>query len=322
MQVLVTCATGFLGSNVVKRLNERGIFPRMLVRPTSNRQNLANLQGEIVEGDLLDYASVKRALKGCEQLYHVAGFVSPRPSQRQRLYDSNVRATEVLLDAAAELGIPRIVYLGSTTAIGMSNGPYPIREDAPYNLGGTGIGYFEAKRAAELAVRKRIEAGMPIVSVYPGYCLGPGDVYLSSSRIITAFCKGQLFFAPQGGISFVDVRDAAEAVVLGMEKGRIGERYFAGGHNLTYREFFRILAKVSGRRPPRIVMPNWLLYVLCVLGEPLTDGDIFSRLFYMVMANYHWYDSSKAQQELGWTVRPIEETLRDALNWLQRAGYL
>jgi dihydroflavonol-4-reductase len=69
-------------------------------------------------------------------------------------------------------------------------------------------------------------------------------------------------------------------------------------------------------------MPNRLLYVLCVLGEPLTDGDIFSRLFYMVMANYHWYDSSKAQQELGWTVRPIEETLRDALNWLQRAGYL
>jgi len=322
MQVLVTGATGFLGSNVVKQLNKRGIFPRMLVRPKSNRQNLADLQGEIVEGDLLDPASVKRALKGCEQLYHIAGFVSPRPSQRQRLYDSNVQATEILLDAAAEAGIPRIVYLGSTTAIGMSNGPHPIREDAPYNLGGTGIGYFEAKRAAELAVRKRVEQGLPVISVYPGYCLGPGDVYLSSSRIITAFCKGQLFFAPQGGMSFVDVRDAAEAVVLGMERGRIGERYFAGGHNLTYRQFFKILAKVSGRRPPRIVMPNWVLYILCVLGEPLTDGDIFSRLFYVVMANYHWYDSSKAQQELGWTVRPIEETLRDALDWLQRTGYL
>ncbi len=322
MQALVTGATGFLGSNVVKRLNERGIFPRMLVRPTSNRRNLEALQGEIIEGDLLDYASVVRALQGCEQLYHIAGFVSPRPSQRKQLYDSNVRATEVLLDAAAEVGIRRIVYLGSTTAIGMSNGPYPIREDAPYNLGGTGIGYFEAKRAAEMAVRKRVEDGLPIVSIYPGYCLGPGDVYLSSSRIITAFCKGQLFFAPQGGMSFVDVRDAAEAVVLGMEKGRIGERYFAGGHNLTYRQFFKILAKVSGRRPLRIVMPNWLLYILCVLGEPLTDGDIFSRLFYMVMANYHWYDSSKAFQELGWTLRPIEETLRDALDWLQQAGYL
>ncbi len=86
MQALVTGATGFLGSNVVKRLNERGIFPRMLVRPTSNRRNLEALQGEIIEGDLLDYASVVRALQGCEQLYHIAGFVSPRPSQRKQLY--------------------------------------------------------------------------------------------------------------------------------------------------------------------------------------------------------------------------------------------
>lgn len=322
MQVLVTGATGFVGSHLVRRLNARGIRPRVLVRPTSNRYNLQDLDAEVIEGDLLDYASVVQALDGCTRLYHAAGFVSPRPSHRQRLFDSNVRATENAMDAAAEVGVERIVYLGSTTAIGVSEGPHPITEDAPYNLGGTGIGYFEAKRASELAVRRRIEDGLPVVSVYPGYCLGPGDVYLSSSRIITAFCKGQIFFAPKGGMTFVDVRDAAEALALGMEKGRIGERYFAGGYPLTYREFFERLASIDGRRAPRLTMPNWLLHVLCVIGEPLTDGDVFSRLFYMAMSRYHWYDSGKAQRELGWTMRPLDETLRDALAWLRQEGYI
>ncbi|RLC60186.1 MAG: NAD-dependent dehydratase, partial [Chloroflexota bacterium] len=249
MTTLVTGATGFIGSHVVRRLNKRGIRPRVLVRPTSNRVNLADLEIEIVEGDLLDPPSLIRALDGCEQLYHVAGYVSPRPSDRQRLFDSNVRGTINIMDAARETGVSRITYLGSTTGIGASEGPHPIDENAPYNLGGTGAAYFESKREAELAMRERIEAGLPVVSIYPGYCLGPGDVYLSSSLIVTAFCKGQIFFAPTGGMAFLDVRDAAEAIVLGMEKGRVGERYFAGGHNLTYREFFERLAEMIGRKP-------------------------------------------------------------------------
>jgi len=322
MAVLVTGATGFVGSNVVRRLNQRGVRPRVLVRPTSNRANLADLDVEIVEGDLLDPPSLVRALDGCDRLFHIAGYVSPRPSQRERLFRSNVQATVNVMDAAREVGIPRIVYLGSTTAIGASDGPHPIDENAPYNLGGTGAGYFEAKRAAELAVRERVEDGLPVVGVYPGYCLGPGDIYLSSSNIIVAFARGQLFFTTQGGMAFVDVRDAAEAVVLGMERGRVGERYFAGGHNLTYRQFFELLAQVMRRRPPRLTIPNPVLRFLCVVGEPLTDGEVFSRLFYHVFSRYHWYDSGKAQRELGWAFRPLEETLRDAVAWLRQTGYI
>lgn len=321
MNVVVTGATGFIGSHVVARLNARGIRPRVIVRPTSNRANLSGRDVEVVEGDLLEPATLRRALDGCEQLYHTAGFVSPRPSQRARLLRDNVQATVCLMDAAREARVPRIVYLGSTTAIGASDGPHPITEDATYNLGNTGVGYFEAKRAAELAMRERVEAGLPVISVYPGYCLGPGDIYLSSSQIITAFVKKQLFFTTCGGMSFVDVRDAAEALVLGMERGRVGERYFAGGYRMTYREFFARLAHVLGRRPPHWVMPNWLLWILCVVGEPLTDGAIFSRTFYHVFTRYHWYDSSKAHQELGWTLRPFEETLQDAVTWLREVGY-
>lgn len=322
MKVLVTGASGFIGSQLVRWLNARGIRPRIIVRPTSRRTNLTDLDVEIVEGDLLDRTILRRALDGCEQLYHVAGFVSPRPSQRARLFRDNLEITINVMDAAREVGVPRIVYLGSTTAIGASDGPVPITEDAPYNLGGTGVGYFEAKRATELAVRQRIEAGLPVISVYPGYCLGPGDIYLSSSMIIVAFARGQLPFATQGGMSFVDVRDAAEALGLAMDRGRIGERYFAGGHLLTYQEFFKLLAQVLGRRPPRWVIPNWLLRVLCTIGEPLNDGKILSRTFYHAFARFHWYDSSKAHQELGWRIRPLEETLRDAVAWLRQVGYI
>ena len=147
MNVVVTGAAGFVGSHVVRRLNERGIRPRIILRPTSNRTNLIGVEAEVVEGDLLDPSTLRRALEGCEQLYHLAGFVSPRPSQRDRLFRDNVQATVHVMDIAREMGVPRVVYLGSTTAIGASNGAHPIAEDAPYNLDGTGVGYFEAKRA-------------------------------------------------------------------------------------------------------------------------------------------------------------------------------
>jgi dihydroflavonol-4-reductase len=301
MKTFVTGAAGFIGSNVVKRLNERGLRPRVLVRPTSNRANLAQLDADIVEGDLLDSAGLRRALDGCEQLYHIAGHVSTRPSHRKRLFRDNLTATISVMDAAREVGVPRIVYLGSTTALGASDGPHPVDENVSYNLQGTKCGYFDAKRAAELAVRERVEAGLPVVSVYPGYCLGPGDLYLTSMIAIVAFVKGQLLFTTRGGMSYLDVRDAAEALVLGMERGRVGERYFAGGHNITCIQFFNLLAKETNRRPPPIVFSNPVLHVLCVIGDPLSDGSIFSRLLYHIQSRYHWYDSSK--RSVNWVGR-------------------
>jgi len=319
---LVTGATGFIGSHLVRSLNRRGIRPRVLVRATSNRSNLDDLEAEIIQGDLLDPSSLRRALDGCQQVYHVAGYVSSRPGDRRRLFDSNTQGTISIMDAAHEVGVSRITYLGSVTALGASEEPRIFEETMPYNLGNAGSAYFESKRAAELAVKDRIEAGLPVVSVYPAYCLGPGDIYLSSSLMVTEFVKGRLPFVTKAGMGFLDGRDAAEALVLAMEKGRVGERYFTSGHNLTYQQFFSLLGEVSGRRPPRLVLPKPILYALCAIGEPLTDGEIFSRTFYIAMARYHWYDNSKAQEELGWSFRPLEETLRDSIAWLEKAGYL
>lgn len=321
-QMLVTGASGFIGSHVVRRLNARGHRPRVLVRPTSNRTNLADLDAEVVEGDLLDVGSVRQALAGCDQLFHIAGYVSPKPSERQRMFDSNVQATINIMDVARELEVSRIVYLGSVTGQGASTEPVIWQAGSPYNLGGTGVAYFDSKREGELAVQERIKAGLPVIGAYPAYCLGPGDVYLSSSKLVTTFVQGKIPFYTRAGMGFLDVRDAAEAIVLAMEKGRVGEGYYLSGHNITYGEFFQRLAAIIGRPAPRFAMPLGVLRVLSAIFEPLTDGDLMSRSLYMALARYYWYDNSKAEQELGWSFRPLEEMLQDSVAWLKEAGHI
>lgn len=320
--VLVTGVTGFIGSHVVRHLNQRGITPRILVRPTSNRANLDGLRVEIVEGDLADPAALPPALEGIEQLYHVAGYVSPRPSERARMFASNATGAANIVDAAMAAGVSRIVYLGSVTALGASGTPRLWREGDPYNLGGMGIGYFDSKRAGQQAVDKRIQGGAPVISVYPAYCLGPGDVYLSSSKLVTNFVKGKIPFYTAAGMGFLDVRDAAEAMLLAMDRGRIGGRYFLSGHNLTYQQFFEMLARLAGIKPPRFKMPLPALRLLCSLAEPLTDGAVLSRSLYMALALYYWYDNRLAEEELGWRFRPAEDMLRDSLAWLRQAGHI
>lgn len=320
--ILVTGAKGFVGSHVVRSLNRRKIRPRVFVRPGGNRINLDGADIEIVEGDLTDRQAVQKALEGIKKVVHVAGYVSSRPSQRQNLMKCNFTATTTLFDAAGEAGIERIVHLGSVTGLGASEKPETWQEGTPYNLAHLKAGYFESKRAAEQAVEERVKAGMPVVGLYPTYCLGPDDVYLSSSRLVTEFVKGNLPFVTEGGMGFVDVRDVAEAMVVGLDKGEIGQKYFLGGHNLTFRQFYEVIAKVSGKSVPKTVLPHWLLYTLCVLAEPLTDGAILSRSVYGLMSLYWWYDNNKAERDLGWTFRPLEETITDAIGWLKQKGHL
>lgn len=321
--ILVTGATGFIGSHTVRCLNQRGARPRVLIRPTSKRDNLSNLDVEIFEGDLIEPGDCHRALDGVEQLVHIAGFVSSKPAHKGRLMADNAVATHTMMAAALQQGIERVIYLGSVTALGASKKPELFDPaTTAYDLGGKGVPYFESKRLAEQAVRKFVDQGLPVIGVYPSYCLGPGDIYLSSATLVTEFLKGNIPFVTRAGMGFVDVRDAAEALVLAMEKGQVGERYFISGHNLTYGAFFQALAEVSGRRPPRLVMPRSLLWLLCAVGEKVTDGAVLSRAFYMAMARYYWYDNTKAERELGWTYRPLAETLRDSVHWLKAAGFV
>lgn len=323
MASLVTGATGFIGSHLVRLLLDRGEEVVTITRASSDPTNLEGLETRKlrrVTGDLLDPASVRRALEGCDVVYHLAGMVATKPSLKEAVYASNLTATVGLFEACREARPKKIVYLASIFALGAGDRDHPADERADYNLSDMAarIDYFDAKRKAELEAYRFLQAGLPLVFVYPCYCLGPGDVYLSSSQAVVASMRGLLLGVVDGGLNILDVRDAARGLALGMDRGKVGEKYLLGDHNLTWRDLGTALAKVTRRPPPRLVVPGWVVRALgWGIEKSMGRWAPFDSRAALVMSRYWYYDASKARRELGFEGRPLEETLRDAVAWFR-----
>lgn len=317
--ILVTGASGFVGSHVAAQLLARGDRVRTIVRPGSQRENLAPLLKsglELVEGDLLDAATVRRALEGVGTVHHIAGWISTKQEDAARLHELNYVATQQLWDACREAKIHRIVYLGSIFALG-GDSQTPLDEDAPYTLDGLPVPYFAAKRKAELLTRDAIDRGLPIVCGYPGYCLGPGDVYLSSMRALDLQLRYPMLAVLAGGMAFLDVRDAAAGLIAAQHRGRVGRRYLLTGRNMTWYELYSWSAHLLGRPRPRLVLPrDAAAPALALLERVWRDGPL-DRASADVMGRYYYYDDRRARQELGFATRPFGDTLRDATDWLR-----
>jgi dihydroflavonol-4-reductase len=283
---------------------------RALVRRNSPRDNLApGLR--IVEGDLLDEKSLARALDGVTHVHHIAGLVSTRKRDLEKINALNYDATLNLWRACKK--VERICYLGSIFALA-GGSQTPLDEDAPYTLEDLPVPYFKAKRRAELATRA---SDLPIVFAYPGYCLGPNDIYYSSTEVVAAFLRGQMKGYIEGGISFLDVRDAAAGLDLAMQKGRIGRRYLITEHNLRWSEFFARLAKLTQLPAPKLRIPKSLASLLGSTLESVWPDAPLDRARVETMGNYFFYDNSRARSELGWSGRPLEDSLRDTVAWLR-----
>jgi dihydroflavonol-4-reductase len=319
MSTLVTGATGFVGSHLADRLLSRGEEVCALVRPGGNRSNVAPLvlRGlRLVEGDLLDERSLDRALDGVMRVHHVAGLVSTRRRDNQKIDDLNYTTTMNLWRACRRAKVERICYLASIFALA-GDSRRAVNEESPYTLDRIPVPYFKAKRRAELATREEVARGLPVVFAYPGFCLGPNDLYFSSMTVVRSFVRGELPAYIEGGMSFVDVRDAAAGLDLAMEKGRIGRRYLLTDENLTWGEFFGRLAALTGKKPPRLAIPKRIAAPLSLALEAVWPNAPLDRARVEVMGNYYWYDSTRARSELGWSTRPLDDTLRDAIAWLE-----
>ncbi len=319
---LVTGATGFIGSHLARRLVERGERVRLLVRDPERLAAVGLAAGDAVEvarGDLLEPAAVEAALAGVRRVYHVAGLVSTDRRDRERVHRVNHDATVALFDAIRRAGtVERTVYLASIFALGGSEDGRPVDEEVEWNLAGLGVDYVEAKRLAEVHALRCRDQGMPLVFVYPCFCYGPGDVYRSSSRLIDTHLAGLLVVSLPGGQNAMDVRDAAEGLVLGMDRGRLGERYIVGGSNVTYAELGRTLARITGRRPPAPVgLPPSLLGLSGWLAERTLRDPPLDAASARLASRTWYYDDRKARRELGHRSRPLEETLRDAVRWIR-----
>lgn len=323
-KVLVTGATGFLGSHLLSFLSRRGERVRALARVAT--PELLRHEVEVVEGSLLDPDAVARAVEGVEKIYHCAGMVSRDPEVAPEMYRLHVDGTRLLFDAAKEAGVARILLVSTSGTVAVTEdgetipdetAPYPLEivRRWPYYLSKV----FQEKLALELAA----SGGPEVVIVCPSLLLGPGDARLSSSGDVLRFLEGKIPVVPSGGINFVDARDAAAGAILAMESGKAGQRYLLGGPNWSLGEFFERLARISGKRPPRLRVPDPAARLGAGLIERLhrwsgREGQPPIDEASVQIAQHFWYcDSSRARRELGWEARDPMECLDDTVAWLR-----
>ena len=329
MTVLVTGATGFVGSAVARRLVSHGMTVRVLVRPTSNRSNIETLPVETIEGDLRNAADLMRALEGCDALFHVAADYRlwvPRPEE---MYRTNVDGTCELLRAAKTAGVKRVVYTSSVATLGLDPSGAPADETTPVRLGDMIGHYKRSKFLAEHMVKLLVkEEQVPAVIVNPSTPMGPRDVRPTpTGRIIVEAACGRMPAFVDTGLNVVHVDDVAEGHLLAFERGRLGESYILGGHDMSLAGVLTVIAALAGRRPPRLRLPHSLVLPVAYLAEAWTRlrgvGEPFVTVDGVKLARKQmFYSSAKAERELGYTARPAEAALRDAYDWFAGHGYL
>ena len=327
MKALVTGATGFIGGAVVRALVNRGSDIRVLTRGESDVQNLVGLTVERVEGDLRDEASLRKALTGCQQLYHVAAHYALWAKDPSIFYDVNVTGTKNLMAAAQAVGTARIVYCSTIGAIGLPPGGGLGTEETPVSLNQMIGHYKRSKYLAEQEVLKLAKAGLPVVIVNPSAPVGAGDVKPTpTGQMIVDFMKGRMPAYIETGMNIVDVDDVAAGHLLAMEKGRIGERYILGNKNLMLREVFEILSHLTGVKTPTVKLPRLAILPLAYLNQWIanfTGQPPRIPLEGVKMARYKMhYDCSKAIRELGIPQTPTEVAFEKAVRWFRDHKYV
>ena len=320
--VLVTGATGFLGEHLCAALVQQGHIVRGLARTKS--AVLDELGVELVRGDVLSADDVDRALDGVSAVFHLAGAVSRDPDDAQRMMRLHVDGTRRVLDRMANAGVRRLILASTSGTIGVSKREEILDEKAPYAEEiVAGWPYYASKIYQErLAFEHGTQLGIEVVAVNPSLLLGPGDRRLSSTGDVRRFLKKQIPTIPDGGVNFVDARDAALATANALDKGRAGERYLLGGPNWTTKEFFERLGRVANVNPPRLKLPAKWNKLGASLVEELYrwrgKEPPIERISVEMAEHYWWIDSSKAEAELGFSARDPQLTLVDTVRYLRQ----
>lgn len=325
MKKLVTGATGFIGSAIMRELLKDGEEVKVLVRPTSNTRNIDGLDVEKVTGDIRDTDSMKAALKGCDTLYLTAAYFAHWAPDPKQLYEVNVGGTRATLKAAVEAGTEKIVYTSTNNAIAAS-GPTPANEEKVFNYWESGDHYSMSKYIAENEARLFITRGLPVVIVNPTLVIGVNDVKPTpSGQMIIDVATRNMPGYIDGGVNIIDVEDVARGHILAAKKGRVGERYLLGGHNVTVHDYLFLIAQIAGVKPPEVRLPYHLALTLGHLFEFVSSitqkPPIVTASEVRIGRMTEWYDCSKAINELGLPQTPIEDTIRKALEWFKANGY-
>lgn len=319
MRVCVTGATGFLGAHIARLLCERGDELNATCRDSRIPAPLAALDVRRAQADVCDYRALRRAFQGTELVFHTAGFVGSRPTDWA--WRVNAEGPLVAVEAAAAAGCRRVVLTSSISAIGLPSGDRPANEQTRYPEAWFGLTYPDSKHEGErVALQAANRHGIELVVVNPAYALGvpvdSSDVRANSSRIIGNYLRGRLPAVIAAPMNFVDVEDAAAGHLLAADRGRPGERYILGGTNTTWPALIDRIAQLSDVHHPVVVLPRETARV-ARLGDTLGVPELISVEGYELMAQDWRFSSAKAERELGYRSRPLDQTLRPTIGWYE-----
>ena len=325
--VLLTGASGFIGSAVAGRLVEEGFAVRALVRAGSRRDHLTALGVDIVEGRITDAASMSAALASCRYLVHVAADYRLWARDRSEIFAANIEGTRVVMEAARKAGVERVVYTSSVATVQPRPDGSPADESAFMPEDAASGAYQRSKIMAERLVRDMIATGLPAVIVNPATVIGPNDVRPTpTGRIIIAAATGRIPAFVDTGLNLVHVDDVARGHVAALRRGLVGDRYILGGENVRFARMLADIAALAGRNPPRLRIPWYAALPVALVAEAasrVTGREPLATLEGVRHARDRmFFSTAKAEQQLGIRARPYEEALSDAFAWFRSAGYL
>lgn len=326
-KVLVTGATGLLGSNVAAELVERGYEVRVLTRKTSNTISIADLPVENYVGDITQPESVRQAVRGCQVVIHAAANTSQWGAEMNKHNAVNVLGTKHVLEAVQALDVERFIYVSTANTLAPGSLEQPGDENGAFSYQELSTRYIDTKYQAEQMVLQAVtEQGTPAVIVNPTFIIGARDAKPSSGKMILFYLQNQLIASPPGGKNYVPVQDAAVAVANAITLGQPGERYLLAGENMRYADFFNKIAKVTGRRKPVFTTPAPVLRAVGRVGDAVqritrqTVSWNYANVSMLTIENY--YTGAKAVAELQMPQTPIEEAIEDAVSWFAGNEYV
>ena len=324
--VLVTGGTGFIGSNLAIALLQEGCNVRILRRPNSDLRAIGSADVEHRLGDVRDPDSLRRAMRGCDTVFHTAAIVSYWRKERERMYETNITGTRNVVAACMEAGIQKLVHTSSVAAIGSSEQGAWADETNSFTWEPNDAGYRISKHRAEQEVLRGVKSGLSAVMVNPSVVLGPRDIHFNGGQIVRDIYKRRLFFYVDGGMSIVYVDDVVRGHIAAARRGRTGERYILCGENLQIRDVFRITAEVVGGIVPKRKLPVSVVRTVAGLAEiiaivtnrkPWLTRELVAR----AGTSYH-FSCAKAQRELGYTVTPFRLAVEKTFAWYKDNKFL
>jgi dihydroflavonol-4-reductase len=328
VDVLLTGASGFVGSAVLRELLRQGFSVRALVRPSSRFEDLKAPGVQFVEGDLRKRASLGPACEGCRYLLHVAADYRLSRWDRDSILATNIIGTRNLMEEAIRTGIERIVYTSSVATLQCGQDGVPADEDAPLPVGRAIGPYKQSKVMAEHLVLAMVrDQGLPAIIVNPSTPIGPRDIRPTpTGKIIVAAASGRMPVYVDTGLNLVHVDDVARGHLAALRRGRIGERYILGGENVCFSQMLAEIAASVGRSGPKYRIPWYAAAPAAVAGEVqayLSGNEPLVTWAGVRLSKYKmFFTSKKAEEELGYRARPHREGLDDAIAWFAAHGYL